>query len=105
MEINSEEFERQRRKSILDSNKYLKFEIIIGVEQDEMNEHIGCVPSTLMEMKHVGPQQIGQLYLCLQEMIKHLEEEYPVDCLAAKLTSKCTNLGNFDYDINKEKEN
>lgn len=102
MKVNNEELERQRRQAILDSGKYLKLEIIIGKEEEPVNGRKGTMPCTTMEMRHIGGKQIGYLYLCLEELIQHLEEEYPMFCLTARLGSQCSNLGTFEFDPTEE---
>lgn len=102
MDINTPEFEKQRRQAIIDSGEYLRFEIIIGKEIEKVNGHKGHIPSTMLEMKHAGPKQISDLYLCLLEFIKYLEKEYPKECLMGHLTGKCSNLGDFDYNSDEE---
>lgn len=100
--INACEMEKQRRQRILDSGKYLKFEMVIGKEQETIGNHIGVIPYTELTMHKVGPTEVGALYLCLQELSNLLEKEYPEACLMAKLTQKCSNLG--DYDMKEGKE-
>ena len=89
IEVDIEGFENARRQDILDSGKYIEFRVLIGEENPS-------VPSMNFAVHDMPTAYIGVLYAAIQSFLAHLEEEYPLHCLIANLTTKPKEIGCID---------
>lgn len=104
--IDIKEMERQRYESIKNSGEYLEFNVLIGVENEKTNQDgVVCkLPVVSTCGIHCGSEEISCLYMTLKAYTKHLEENYPSECFAAKLsmTVEESNHITTDTDTNEE---
>ena len=101
-EIDISAFEKQRYDSIKNSGKYLELNVLIGSETQNYEDSEGNIPVITTVMHGCKSTEISCLYITLKELIKHLEKEYPAECLYASLTMNCTHLEDFEKSIKKE---
>lgn len=99
MKVDVMELEKQRRKEIKEGDHYLEFTALIDARDD--NENVS-IPIMQIEMHKCGQREIALLYSALTAQIQDLEENYPAECLYAKMFTKMNKVGSMEVDLNKE---
>lgn len=101
-EINVNKMEQQRYDDIKKKGKYVELDILIGAEKDEFEGHTGKLPVVTTVMKGCGPEEIACLYATLQNLCKHFEKEYPMECMLSKLAMEVEHVGTVETRIDKK---
>ena len=101
IDVDWNEMENQRAEEIKKKDKYLEFKTLIGVCEDE--DEID-VPVVSTELHHCGSEEIAKLYAVLQKQIEDLEEEYPAECMYARIFLKLNSRKKIEYDLSENKE-
>lgn len=86
--------EVERYEKIKKSNKYLELTILIGGNPEmgpDGKEGIAPIVSTTAI--GIGAKEIGCMYITLRNLIDEYENNYPIECIAAKKCMDIQNLG------------
>lgn len=104
--VNISEMEKQRYAAIKRTNKYLEMNLIIGVDDDRILEKglTSKHPVVITTMNKCSSQEIGCFYMTLQEIIKSLEKQYPIECYAAKMTMEVQDIGSVQLTKENKKK-
>lgn len=70
MQINIPEYEKQKRESILDSEQYVRMEVLIGKEDN--------IPVVTLEARKVTSKEMAYLITSLKETIKTIIKKDPM---------------------------
>ena len=89
MKVNMEELMAQRKKEILESGKYARCEVIVGVDHD--------APYVQLEGKHVGEEELFNLLRGIKAIKDGIFEQYP----SLKLLGESTETDYITYDALK----
>lgn len=97
------EMEKQRYNCIKNSGKYLEMNILIGAENEDLGDGlVSKAPVISTHMCKCGSQEVGCLYVTLNELMKSLEKRYPMECCIAKLAMHVDDLGAVDNSNEEE---
>ena len=78
--INVEEYEKQRRESILKNGEYARIELILAHEQN--------VPFCSTELYKVSSMDVAKFLSALQATLEQLKEEFPQEYMLSKIIFK-----------------
>ena len=93
------ELERQRKEHIIQNNQYVKYEIIVSAEEDEAD-----YPITSIEIHNASSKEIMKLFLIMEESLKRLKEEYPLEAKMSKIFYGASYLGNDKYEKGNDED-
>ena len=100
--IDMDEMEQKRYDHIKKSGKYIELGILIGVEKDTFDGHIGKLPVVATNAYDCGPEEIANMYITLKTMVAYYEREYPIECALANATMTSTDMGIIGNKLNNE---
>lgn len=104
-DIDVPEMERQRYQSIKETGKYVELNVLIGVEEDEMDEDFSAKsPVVTTCMHNCSAKEVACLYVTLQSVLHILEKKYPLECLMGKLGMKVENMGTIDSSFTDDED-
>ena len=103
IEIDVNEFENARYQEILNSGKYVELKILVGTKKETFEGKTGILPCVRMELHNANPETIGILYATLESFKNHLEEEYPLECIASKLLHNTKEVGAWEVPVEQKK--
>ncbi len=89
MKVNIQEYENQRKEKMIQSNHYIKAEIVIS--KDDF-----CEPYTRIELKNVSSKEVAALILVLERIAEQIKRKDPSANLISKLLDSDTQT--FSYD-------
>lgn len=98
-DIDMKELERQRYDAIKKAGKYIEVDILIGAKENTKDTPTSIRPVITTTLHGAKPTEIGAMYIMLKEMAEHFQENYPMECLLALMTTKSRTLGTAEYDI------
>ena len=70
MEVDIRELSEQRKKEILKSGKYVKIEILIGIDDD--------IPYSNCHFKECTPFELARAVKCMEELGKVIKKQEPI---------------------------
>ena len=102
--ININEMEQQRYNAIKRKGEYVELDILIGVDDSEFRGHTGKMPVVTTQIHGAGPTEIACMYATLNALVKQWEEDYPAECLYAKMCMNSQNVGTVQTEIKRDKK-
>lgn len=97
-EIDMQALEEQRYKAIKKTGEYMEVKILVGTENENVGDGlVAKAPIVSTEMCNCGAQEVGCVYMTLQELAKALEKKYPSACFAAKLAMSVEDMGSSEH--------
>lgn len=97
--------EKQRYKAIKRTGEYVELNILIGTEEDDIEDDISTKSPVVTTCMHgCGPKEVACLYTTLQAVSNMLEEKYPFECFLAKMGMRVENMGSVDSSLDDDEE-
>ena len=97
------EMKKQRYETIKRSGEYIELNILIGTESDDLGGGlVSKAPVVSTHINNCGPQEIGCMYMTLQQLIKSMEKKYPTECYLSKLAMRVEDMGSIDCSDKEE---
>lgn len=101
--VNIPEMEKQRYEAIKKSGEYIELNVLIGTESDDLGEGlVSKAPIVSTHLHGCGPQEIGCMYVTLQQVLKTLEKKYPAECYVSKLAMRVEDMGSIQLTDEEE---
>ncbi len=87
MKIDYKKYQEQKKENILNKGTgYCRAEILL--------EHDDDMPIININMKHVSTTDVAKFCICMEQLVKTLQQKYPIEFMLGKKLFGVQDLGN-----------